>query len=117
LAAALPALGTSHFARSFSWTATGASRQETLSHLVLRSIPREADSPAAFASWARQAKIGQARLVELALYAPQWASHVNQVLEWPGLEDAVWWVQAHTKDDRSWQLQELKEIWAAEVSE
>jgi hypothetical protein len=117
LMAALPALGKSHFARTFSWTATGASRQETLSHLVLRSIPRDDDSPAAFGVWARKAKVGQARLIELALYAPQWAEHVNHVVEWPGLEDAVWWVQAHTKDDRSWQLQELKEIWAAEVSE
>ena len=117
LTAALPALGKSHFARSFSWTATGTSRQETLSHLVLRSIPRDEDSPDAFAKWAREAKVGQARLIELALYAPQWASHVNRVLEWAGLEDAIWWVQAHTKDDRSWQLQELKEIWAAEVSE
>jgi hypothetical protein len=117
LMAALPALGKSHFARTFSWTATGASRQETLSHLVLRSIPSDDDSPAVFGEWARKVKVGQARLIELALYAPQWASHVNQVVDWPGLEDAIWWVQAHTKDDRSWQLQELKEIWAAEVSE
>jgi hypothetical protein len=31
---ALPALGKSHFSRSFGWAASGASRQETLSHLV-----------------------------------------------------------------------------------
>ena len=55
--------------------------------------------------------------MELAVYAPQWAAHVNHVLQWPGLEGGVWWIQAHTKDDRSWQLQELKEMWAAEVSE
>jgi hypothetical protein len=114
---ALPALGKSHFARSFGWFDRGASRQQTLSHLIVRSVPRPEDTPDAFAAWAREARIREARLVELAVYAPQWAAHVNHVLGWPGLEDAVWWIEAHTKDDRSWQLPEMKEIWAAEVSE
>ena len=114
---AIPALGKTHFARNFGWSASGASRQETLSHLVVRSLPGEDDTPERFAQWARDAKLREARLVELAVYAPQWAAHVNHVLGWPGLDGAVWWIQAHTKDDRSWQLQEMKEIWAAEVSE
>ncbi len=117
IARALPALGKAHFTRSFGWSAAGESRQDTLSHLVLRSVPREEDSPDAFARWAREANVGEARLVELAVYAPQWAEHVNHVLQWPGLVGGVWWIQAHTKDDRSWQLNELKETWAAEVSE
>lgn len=117
LARALPALGKAHFARQFGWSSTERSCQETLSHLVVRSLPRDEDTPEAFAEWARAAKLGDARLVELAVYAPQWSAHVNRVLGWPGLEGGVWWIQAHTKDDRSWQLQEMKEIWAAEVSE
>jgi hypothetical protein len=117
LARAIPALGKTHFARRFGWTASGASRQDTLSHLVVRSVPRAEDTPEAFAAWARESNINDARLIELAVYAPQWAGHVNAILGWPGLEDAVWWIQAHTKDDRSWQLAELKEVWAAEVSE
>jgi hypothetical protein len=117
LARALPALGKTHFARTFGWMNTGASRQDTLSHLVVRSIPRDEDTLEAFASWARTAKVSHAKLIELAVYAPQWAAHVSHVLQWPGLENAVWWIQAHTKDDRSWQLRELKELWAAEVSE
>ncbi|HET7553579.1 MAG TPA: DUF5724 domain-containing protein [Gemmatimonadaceae bacterium] len=117
IARAVPALGKSHFTRSFGWSYSGASRQDTLSHLVIRSIPREEDTPEAFATWARDARVKEARLVELAVYAPQWAAHVNHVLQWPGLEGAVWWIHAHTKDDRSWQLPEMKEIWAAEVSE
>jgi hypothetical protein len=116
IARAVPALGKTHFARTFGWSGS-SSRQVTLSHLVIRSIPRTDDTPEAFARWAREARIGQARLIELAVYAPQWAAHVNHVLQWPGLESGVWWIQAHTKDDRSWQLHEMKEIWAAEVSE
>ncbi|HKP16337.1 MAG TPA: DUF5724 domain-containing protein [Gemmatimonadaceae bacterium] len=117
LARALPSLGKAHFARQFGWSSAERSRQETLSHLVVRSVPREEDTHDAFARWAREAKLTDARLVELAVYAPQWAAHVNHVLGWPGLEGGVWWIQAHTKDDRSWQLREMKEIWAAEVSE
>lgn len=117
LAHAIPALGNTHFARRFGWSVSGASRQDTLSHLVVRSLPRAEDTPEAFARWAEESEIGEGRLIELAVYAPQWAGHVNQILRWPGLEDAVWWIQAHTKDDRSWQLQEMKEVWAAEVSE
>ena len=117
LARALPALGKAHFARQFGWSSTERSRQETLSHLVVRSVPREEDTHEVFVQWARQLKLGDARLVELAVYAPQWAAHVNSVLAWPGFEGGVWWIQAHTKDDRSWQLQEMKEMWAAEVSE
>lgn len=117
LSRALPALGTAKFARTVSWRMDGASRQDTLSHLVLRSMPRPEDTPEAFAAWAREAKLKEKRLVELAVYAPQWAGHVARALEWPGLHDAVWWMAAHTKDDRSWDLQELKEAWAAEVSE
>lgn len=117
LAAALPALGAAKFTRSGTWLSNGESRKDVLSHLVLRSTPREGDTPEAFAAWARQAKLTPDRLVELAVYAPQWARHVQHVLGWPGLESAVWWLEAHTKDDRSWDLAELKELWAAQIAE
>lgn len=117
LSQALTALGKTHFARSFAWRGSAQSRQETLSQLVLRSIPRDEDTPEQFAKWVKSARVTESRLLELAVYAPQWAAHVNHVLQWPGLEGAVWWIEAHTKDDRSWQLSEMKQIWAAEVSE
>jgi hypothetical protein len=117
LTAAVTALGKTHFARSFSWQGSAKSRQETLSQIVVRSIPRDEDTLERFAEWAKTAHVDEERLLELAVYAPQWAAHVNHVLNWPGLEAAVWWIEAHTKDDRSWQLRELKEVWAAEISE
>ena len=113
---ALAALGSAGFARTYSYWNAENSRKETLSHIVVRSAPREEDSLDAFAEAARAAKLKEARLVELAAYAPQWAAHVNHVLEWEGLEDAVWWLHAHTKDER-WTLRDMREIWAAQVSE
>jgi uncharacterized protein DUF5724/uncharacterized protein DUF4132 len=117
LSRAVTALGKTHFARKFSWSGRGESRQETLSHLVVRSFPRPEDTPEAFAAWARGTRVSPGRLVELAVYAPQWAAHVNHVLQWPGLEDGVWWIEAHTKDGRSWQLRDVKDDWAAEAGE
>jgi hypothetical protein len=117
LVLALSALGATKFARSTSWWSGGEAKKDTLSHLVLRSTPREQDTLAAFALWVKQAKIKSDRLVELAVYAPQWTRHVHHVLDWSGFESAVWWFQAHTKDDRSWRLGELKQLWAAQIAE
>ena len=117
LSRAVVALGKTHLGRKFSWSGRGESRQETLSHLVVRSFPRPEDTPEEFAGWAKRARVSQGRLVELAVYAPQWAAHVNHVLQWPGLEDGVWWIEAHTKDGRSWQLRDIKDEWAAEAGE
>ena len=113
---ALSALGRSKFARTASWRADG-SRTEVLSHLILRSTPLPTDTHETFAERVRRMAIPEAQLIELALYAPQWAGHVQHLLGWDGFEDGVWWLQAHTKDDRAWSLGDLKELWAADISE
>lgn len=113
---AMQALGATKFARSSSWGDSQFSRKETLSHIVLRSGPRPDDTVEDFVAWAELSKIKPGRLVELAAFAPQWAWLVNHVLGWDGFESAVWWIHAHTKDDR-WQIKDLREMWAAQVSE
>src|SRR5262245_23155608 len=116
LGPALRALGSSKFARAHGWGERELSRKDTLSHLVLRSVPRECDTLEAFAEWAQREKVRETRLVELAAYAPQWSRHVAHALGWPGLDGAAWWVHADTEDKRGDQ-RELKELWAAKVSE
>lgn len=114
---ALPALGAANFTRHQVWSWTGEfSRQDTLSTLVARSAPRPDDTPEEFAAWSRSAGIADTRLVELAAYAPQWAAHVAHVLGWPGLQSAIWWIQAHTKES-DWNDRELRTAWAAQISE
>lgn len=116
LAQALPALGRAKFARGARELPSVLSRKDTLSHLVFCSAPRDEDTRDAFADWIRDAKVPQGRLLELATYAPQWAEHVDHVLEWPGLVDAVWWLHAHTKENL-WLAEEQKLAWAAAISE
>jgi hypothetical protein len=51
------------------------------------------------------------------MYAPQWSGFVEYTLDWPKFREAVFWVFAHTKD-RQWAVDaEIRELWAAQVSE
>jgi hypothetical protein len=110
----LAALGGAGFARGYS---RGTSRSETFSHLIRNSFPLEDDTLDDFIEQAQANHIPEKRLVELAVYAHQWVSHVQKTIGWKHLEDAVWWLYAHTKD-RQWTVQgEIREEWAARISE
>jgi Family of unknown function (DUF5724)/Domain of unknown function (DUF4132) len=93
------------------------SRDTTFSHLIRVSFPVPSDTPVSFAAQARALKISDARLLDLVMFAPQWAELVSKVLKWPGLHSAVYWLHAHTKDS-SWSVPaEVREAWEAEISE
>ncbi len=115
LARLLRAMGTLKFVRG--WTYDSLSKAAVFSHLVRATFPAEADTPEAFAVEVKAAGISQQRLLDLAIYAPQWAGHVEHVLGWPGLVEGVWWIHAHTKDNQ-WRVeQEIRDLWRAEVAE
>ncbi len=104
-------------------TMTGARSSTTLSRpyvflmLLTNSRPYEADTPEIVADEMRTAKIPEARLLELAFLAPQWALSAELALGWDGLSEAAWWFHAHTKDDR-WSIPDgIKELWTSEISE
>lgn len=108
------ALGRRPYARGYSWT---DSRDSGLSHLVRIHQPRPEDTAEELDRLAKAARISDKRLVETAVYAPQWSKLIEQHLDWPGLESAVWWVHAHTKDD-GWAVDAgIRAQWASEVSQ
>ena len=110
----LAALGKRPFARGYAWN---DSRDSGLSHLVRIHQPRPDDTPEELGRLVKAAGISDRRLVETAVYAPQWSGLIEQHLGWPGLESAVWWVHAHTKDD-SWSVDaQIRAQWANEVSQ
>lgn len=111
----LRAMGSLKFVRG--WTYDSLSKAAVFSHLVRATFPAEADTPEAFATEMKAAGISQHRLIDLAIYAPQWAGHVEHVLNWPGLVEGAWWIHAHTKDNQ-WRVeQEIRDVWRAEVAE
>lgn len=113
----LQAMGQDTFVRGWSFYGGSGSRPNVLSHLIRNTFPGEQDTIERFAAEAEQAGIDQQRLVELAMYAPQWANHVAAALNWPAFAAGVWWFHAHTKD-KHWQVEdEIRDAWAAEIQE
>lgn len=111
----LQALGKDGFVRGWIYSDTGKSA--VFSHLIRATYPTETDTPERFAEGVKKAKISQTRLVETAVYAPQWAKHIEHALGWPSFAEAVWWFHAHTKDNQ-WRVdQEIREAWNAETAE
>jgi len=103
--------------RGHNWGADQAGRAEVLSHLLRVSFPAPGETGADLRAAADRAKIPDARLIDLALYAPQWARPAEEALGWPGLADGVLWLHAHTKD-RLWSVdEELRDSWAALAAE
>ncbi|HET6667347.1 MAG TPA: DUF5724 domain-containing protein [Intrasporangium sp.] len=109
----LGALGKRPFVRGYTRT---QHRDSSLCHVIRRVAPTPDETAAEFSAAVSAARIPERRLVELGVYAPQWAAYVEHALGWPGYEDGVWWLHAHTKGD-DWSVdQELREEWEAEVA-
>ncbi len=111
----ISSLGKQPFIRGY--TADNLSKTATFSHLLRVSFPKEDEAFEDFSQKAKALKISDQRLLDLAVFAPQWASYVDKTLGWKNLEDAIYWLHAHTKDT-SWTVdKEVREIWEAEVRE
>lgn len=74
-----------------------ANKQFSFSRLLKFCHPLESDTQDDFDELVRKAKISEKRLIEAAVYAPQWQRFVSGFLNWKGLDSAIWWMHAHTK--------------------
>ena len=111
----LKALGKEPLARG--WAHNNEGKATVLSHLLRVCLPAENDTPADFRKLAEDFAIPTDRLIDMAVYAPQWASYVEHATGVRGLESAAFWIHAHTKD-RQWTIDEqIRELWFAQVSE
>lgn len=99
------------------WSSAQTSREESLSRIAQRTRPAAEDTLERFSSVLPPDVVGEERLLEIALFAPQWCRHVEHALGWAGLSEGVWWMHAHTKDAK-WSVdKELRELWSAQTSE
>lgn len=115
LARLLNALRRDELMRSGSYDSTG--KATVLSHLIRVTFPAPEDSNETFAQAMREANVSQTRLIELAVYAPQWAGFVEHALGWHYFAEGVWWIHAHTKDN-NWRVDhQIRETWNAQATE
>ena len=114
LVAVLRTLGKRNFLRG--WARDNQSMETVLSHLARCGFPVAGETAADFEREVKAARLSNERLVELAVYAPQWAEFVEQALGWPMLTEAVWWIHAHTKG-MDWTVDaEIRELWQADMT-
>lgn len=93
------------------------SKSAVFGHLIRVSCPAPEDTPEGFSALVHRLGLSTDRLLELAMYAPQWSDCVAGTLDWPGLKSAVYWFHTHTKD-RSWGVNDsICDAWEAEISE
>jgi hypothetical protein len=111
----LQALDALHLKRGYSYD--NESKAKTLSHLLRVSFPGPDETPELFVTRAKAARLTTQQLIEAAVYAPQWAHFIEQVLGWRSFADAVWWIHAHTRE-RNWYVdQAIREFWEAQIAE
>ena len=93
----LAALGKEPFFRGCLYS-SDTTKRAVLSRLLKRCYPAKEDSPQKLKELLAATDIGEKRLAEAAMYAPQWAGLAEQILGWPGLKKGVWFFQAHINE-------------------
>ncbi|MFP3387661.1 DUF4132 domain-containing protein [Brevibacillus sp. SIMBA_040] len=77
-------------------------KKEAFSHLLKNCHPRAREDAAMLSKLLKEHKgITEKRLLEAAMYAPQWIEIVAEHLGWEGLRSAAWYFHAHINESFS----------------
>ena len=90
-------LGKENLERGYSW-GNQNSRKVVFSSLIKKCYPKPEETVEDLISAIKDLKITKKRWIELALYAPQWASWISEVVNIKQFESAVWFFHAHASD-------------------
>lgn len=93
----LAGLGKTTLHKGYIYSSESENKQQLFSTLLKRCFPLETDTDELFAAAMGRIKATETRLLEAAVYAPQWQKFVSKYLGWKGLDAAIWWMHAHTK--------------------
>ena len=69
-------------------------RKETFSHLIQVLHPRDGEDEVLLGQLLAKHPIQEKKLLEAAMYAPQWMEIVAKYLGWEGLRSAAWYFHA-----------------------
>lgn len=99
-AALLAALGKDNFHRGYEYSLS-TEKKTVLSRMLRRCYPSTEDTPETLEAALSASGASEKRLAEAAMYAPQWARLIEQVIGWPGLHCGVWFFHAHVNEQFS----------------
>ncbi|NOQ40153.1 MAG: DUF4132 domain-containing protein [Anaerolineales bacterium] len=110
----LKALGKTKLVRG--WIYDQKNKASVLSRMLRVTYPGPEDTEEAIREKFSESGLSRKQLIRAAVYAPQWVGHIEQWLGWEGFSEGVWWIHAHTKDNRWSVEQEIREEWIAEIN-
>lgn len=96
--AILAALGKAKLVRSYFF-GSASDRVDCLCHLLTVCVPHESDTADSLRKLVKERKISDQRLIEAALYCPEWVDLVGEVLELPGFRSAAYYFMAHMNEE------------------
>ncbi|MCA9278626.1 MAG: DUF5724 domain-containing protein [Phycisphaerales bacterium] len=112
---AVSALGKDKLVRHDQWGEP--TRSYSFSRLISITMPTAQCTDEVFAALIDSHRISVPRMIEIAMFAPQWAGNIERATQMQGLEDAVWWVHGHTKRRDDWRREDIREVWTAQIKE
>ncbi len=93
------ALDQDSFVRGYIYSyGNSTTRKETFSYLIRNCHPRPGEGKKELAELLQQYPLTEKRLLEAAMYAPQWLDIVSGHLGWEGLHSAAWYFHAHINE-------------------
>lgn len=107
----LKALGKEKLARCDAYGyGRGTSRKDCLSHLISVCHPLPTDTVEDLRRALKGSKIPEKRLIEVAMYAPQWIDLIEELLEFQGLKSGAYYFMAHMNDQYNRDEKKFAEI-------
>ncbi len=94
----LHAIGNDVLDRNAYYYGNGEDRRRVLSCLLMRCYPGKEETAEDLRSALENTNITKKRLVELAMYAPQWILLLEEYLKLPGLQSGCYYFMAHTSE-------------------
>ena len=94
----LAALGKETLDRSSYYYGNNISRKQSFSHLLGICMPDEDDNADKLRELLKDTDITEKRLVEAALFAPQWLDIIQEYLGWDGFRSACYYFMAHMNE-------------------
>ncbi|WP_458120863.1 DUF5724 domain-containing protein [Paenibacillus sp. Z6-24] len=86
------------FVRGYIYSYNNTTKKETFSQLLKNSHPLKEENEQTLAELLKTYPVNEKRLLEAAMYAPQWIEIIAAHLNWQGLRSAAWYFHAHINE-------------------